>query len=72
MADRKSGAEKQEPFFKAQEAQAALDEVDEEDEEDEAEWDRLFNDPAKVGNFARWADKSRACSVPKPIEPSRL
>ena len=69
MADRKSGAEKQEPFFKAQEAQAALDEVD---EEDEAESDRLFNDPAKVGNFARWADKSRACSVPKPIEPSRL
>lgn len=44
-------------FLKAQEAQAALEVVD---EDDEAAWERDFNDPAKVANFAHWADESLA------------
>lgn len=27
-------------------------------EDDEAAWARDFNDPAKVANFARWADEN--------------
>lgn len=56
-------------FLKMQEARAALDEVD---EEDEAAWDGLLNDPAKVANFARWADESLARNQPRPINPARL
>lgn len=56
-------------FLKSQEARAALDEVD---EEDEAAWDGHFNDPAKVANFARWADESLARNPPRPINPARL
>lgn len=56
-------------FLKSQEAQAALDIVD---EEDEAGWERHFSDPAKVANFARWADESLARDKPQPIDPARL
>ena len=56
-------------FLKSQEAQAALDIVD---EEDEAAWERQFCDPAKVANFARWADESLAREKPRPIDPARL
>ena len=56
-------------FLKAQEAQAALDAVD---EADETGWERQFNDPAKVANFARWADESRTRDKPQPIDPARL
>ena len=56
-------------FLKWQEAQAALDVVD---EEDEAAWDREFSDPARVANFARWADQSLAREKPQPIDPARL
>jgi hypothetical protein len=56
-------------FLKSQEAQAALDI---EDEEDEAAWERDFNDPAKVANFARWADESLAREKPRQLDPARL
>lgn len=56
-------------FLKMQEARAAFDEVD---EEDEAAWDRLFNDPAKMANFARCADKALAEGSSEPLDPSRL
>lgn len=56
-------------FLKSQEAQTALEAVD---EEDEAAWERDFNDPAKVANFARWADESLAREKPQRIDPARL
>jgi hypothetical protein len=42
------------------------------DEADEAEWDRVLGDPAKVANFARWADESLAREKPRAIDPARL
>ena len=56
-------------FLQSQEARQALDAVD---EVDETEWERLFNDPARMANFARWADESRASDAPMPIDPARL
>lgn len=56
-------------FLKSQEAQAAFDIVD---EHDEAGWERDFNDPAKVANFARWADESLAREKPRTIDPAHL
>jgi hypothetical protein len=56
-------------FLQWQEARAALEVVD---EEDEAAWERDFSDPAKVANFARWADESLARDKPQPIDPARL
>jgi hypothetical protein len=56
-------------FLKSQEAQSALDVVD---EEDEAAWEREFADPAKVANFARWADESQAREKAQPVDPRRL
>ena len=56
-------------FLKLQEAQSALDAVD---EQDEAAWERELGDPAKLANFARWADESLAREKPRPIDPARL
>ncbi|HEV7401888.1 MAG TPA: hypothetical protein VGO11_03145 [Chthoniobacteraceae bacterium] len=56
-------------FLKAKEVQRSLEVVDEEDEE---EWDRHLSDPAKVANFARWADESLAREKPRAIDPARL
>jgi hypothetical protein len=56
-------------FLKAKEAQRSLEVVD---EADEAEWDRVLGDPAKVANFARWADESLAREKPRAIDPARL
>ncbi|MDO8540465.1 MAG: hypothetical protein Q7S40_08480 [Opitutaceae bacterium] len=56
-------------FLKSQEAPAAFDLVD---EGDEAAWERDFNDPAKMANFARWADESLAREKPRTIDPARL
>jgi hypothetical protein len=56
-------------FLKAKEAQRSFEVVDERDEE---EWDRQLSDPAKVANFARWADESLAREKPRPIDPARL
>ncbi len=56
-------------FLKSQEAQAALEVVD---EDDEAAWAHDFNDPAKVTNFARWAEESIAREKPQRIDPARL
>ena len=56
-------------FLKAQEAESALGVVD---EDDETEWERHFSDPAKMANFARWADESLAREKPRPIDPARL
>lgn len=56
-------------FLHSQEAQAAFDVVN---EDDEAAWERDLNDPAKVANFARWADESLAREKPQRIDPARL
>jgi hypothetical protein len=56
-------------FLKAQETASAFDAVD---EEDEAEWDRLFQDDAKVAAFTREVDASMARSKPQPLDPARL
>jgi hypothetical protein len=56
-------------FLKSQEAQDSLGQVD---EQDEAKWARHFSDPAKVTNFARWADESLAREKPRPIDSARL
>ncbi|MEO7319769.1 MAG: hypothetical protein ABIZ56_12335 [Chthoniobacteraceae bacterium] len=56
-------------FLKSQEAQAALDAMD---EDDEAGWEQQFSDPAKVANFARWADESLARDQPRPIDTAKL
>jgi hypothetical protein len=56
-------------FLKSQEAQGALDVVD---EDDEAGWAADFNNPAKVENFARWADASHAAETPRPMDSAKL
>ena len=56
-------------FLKAKETQRSFEVVDEENEE---EWDRQFGDPARVANFARWADESLAREKPRAIDPARL
>ena len=56
-------------FLKSQEAQAAFDLVG---EADESAWDRDFNDPGKVANFARWADANLAREKPQRIDTARL
>lgn len=56
-------------FLKSQEEQQSFGAVD---EEDEAEWDRMLNDPARVANFAQWADQSLSNSSLHPVDPKRL
>ncbi len=38
---------------------------------DEAEWDRLFNDPAKTANLARWIE-AHADEPSEPMDYSKL
>lgn len=40
-------------------------------QEDEAERDRLFNDPVKMANFAKWPDK-QAKGPSEPLDFDRL
>jgi hypothetical protein len=56
-------------FLKTKEVQRSLEVVD---EEDEAEWDHQLLDPAKVGNFTRWADVGLAREKSRAIDPAQL
>lgn len=38
----------------------------------DAEWERLFNDPIKMANFAKWAEESAARHPSEPFDYSKL